>query len=234
MPRLATRHAPAAITAAAAIALTAPMLTQLPAMSASQPSGYGPSAPFDDALMGEGGPAEPMKNLAKIVRTNYGYRLTAGQQNSRITVKLANGKLRFRDEGTGSWKSLPPSCRNVRSPGVTARCAVPRWASRARPVLLEIHPRLGNDRVNGGTLPASFEMAVLADAGRDVVTLGAGNDFVNGAQDSDRVYGGAGNDWMRGGTHGDVMRGQGGNDYMVGQDGRDSIDGGAGTDRIYQ
>ena len=222
--------------AVAAVACAVLSVTMPSGAVAGQPAGYGPSDPFDDALMGEGGPAEPMKNLAKIVRTQYGYRYTAGQQASRLTIALTStGKLRFRDAGTRSWKSLPNACTAQRvSTGVAAVCRVPGTTSAADPTLLEVHPRLGNDYVDGRTLPAVFEMAVLADAGQDLVFTGKGNDFVNGAQDADRIHGGAGKDWIRGGKGNDRIWGDAGDDYLVGQDGRDAIDGGSGRDRIYQ
>jgi serralysin len=234
-PRGPRRALPAAATAAvAALAVAASMVALSPLVSAAQPRGYGPSAPFDDALMGDTGPVEPMKNKAKIVRTKHGYRLTAGQQHSRLTVDLVKGRLRFHDVGTRSWKSLPRSCKSKRARGVKALCAVPAGTTRSRPMLVEIHPRLGNDHVDGRTLPAAFEMAVLADAGRDIVRTGAGKDFVNGARHRDRIYTGAGRDWIRGGRGNDLLRGRAGNDYIVGQQGRDSIRGGRGKDRIYQ
>ncbi len=200
---------------------------------ADQPAGYGPSDPFDDALMGDTGPVEPMKNQAKIIVTKYGYRLTAGQQNSHLTVTRVNGRLRFHDSGTRSWKSLPVACKAQRATGVAAVCRVPASTSAGNPTLLEFHPRLGHDYVDGRTLPATFEMAVLADAGRDTVFTGHGNDFINGAHDPDRAYGGAGNDWIRGGSGNDRIGGGAGRDYIVGQDGRDIINGGSGVDRIY-
>jgi hypothetical protein len=69
---------------------------------------------------------------------------------------------------------------------------------------------LSNDHINGRSLPAAFEMAVLTDRGRDVVYAGSGDDFINAAQNADRVRGGAGNDWIRGGKAGDVMGGNSG------------------------
>ena len=235
MTRPVPRTAPAAaVAAAAALALAAPLVALAPSAGAAQPAGYGPSAPFDDALLPDDGPVEPMKNQAKIIRTQHGYRLTAGQQNSNLTVTLSQGRLRFHDRGTRSWKSLPYGCSAQNARGVAATCAVPGGTSASSPLLLEIHPRLGSDRVDGRTLPAAFDMAVLADAGSDTVFTGAGDDFVNGAKNRDRIYGGAGNDWIRGGLSADRLRGQSGNDYIVGQAGRDSIRGGTGTDRIYR
>ncbi len=223
--------------ALAATALTVVPLVALTATGAvgDQPAGYGPSDPFDDALMGDTGPVEPMKNQAKILRTDYGYRITAGQQNSHMTIRVVDGRLRVADTGTQEWRSLSRACTAVRvQVGVAATCRVPGTTSAANPTLLEVHPRLGNDYVDGRSLSAVFEMAVLADEGRDVVYGGRGNDFVNAAQDADQVHGGAGNDWMRGGKAGDVMWGDAGNDYMVGQYGHDVMHGGTGKNRIFQ
>ena len=234
MTRLGPRRTAVALTGAgAALAIAAPLVLA-PTTSAAQPNGYGPSASFDDALMGDDGSVEPMTNLAKIVRTDHGYRYTAGRQHTNLTVSLVQGKLRFHDTGTRSWKSLPGACTSKSARGVAALCAVPAGASRTRPLLLEIHPRLGNDRVDGRSVPAAVEMAVLADAGYDTVHTGAGKDFVNGAHQRDRIFAGAGNDWVRGGRGNDRLRGQGGNDYIVGPDGRDDISGGPGRDRVYR
>jgi hypothetical protein len=176
-----------------------------------------------------------MKNQAKIIRTDYGYRLTAGQQNSHLTITLVAGGLRFEDTGTQAWRSLASECTSERvATGVAAVCRVPASTSPSDPTLLEVHPRLGNDYVDGRSLPAVYEMAVLADAGRDTVWAGEGNDFINGAQDPDRIHGGAGKDWMRGGKADDMIWGEDGDDYLVGQDGVDAIDGGAGRNRIFQ
>lgn len=232
--RLTGRHRLAVLAPLTALAVALALVAMTSAVQAGQPKGYGPSAPFDDALMGDDGPVEPMKNMAKIVRTKHGYRLTAGQQHSRLTVKAGHGKLRFHDAGTRRWKSLPRSCKAKRARGVAAVCAVPSWASKRRPALLEIHPRLGNDHVDGSTLPRKFEMAVLADAGYDVVRTGAGKDFVNGAHQRDRISTGAGRDWIRGGRGADRLRGGPHSDYIVGQDGRDNIRGGGGKDRVYR
>jgi hypothetical protein len=230
-----TSSVAAAVAAAALTVLPVVALTTATRAEADQPAGYGPSDPFDDALMGDTGPVEPMKDQAKIKRTRYGYRITAGQQSSHMTIKVVNRRLRIADTRTRHWKSLARACTAVRVPvGVAATCRVPASTRPANPTLLEVHPRLGNDYVNGRSLPAVFEMAVLADRGRDVVYGGFGNDFINAAQNADRVRGGAGNDWMRGGKAGDDMKGNSGRDYLVGQYGRDVIRGGPGTDRIFQ
>lgn len=226
----------ARLTLAAAVCAIAPVASTFALTSAAnaQPAGYGPSSPFIEALLPSHGPVEPMKNQSKIIRTASGYRLTSGQQNNHITVGTVNGKIRFRDTKTQSWKSLPSSCTKVKvKPGIAALCKIPSGTSTKNPALLEIHPRLGNDFVSGYSLSAAFEMAVLCDRGRDRVVGGAGDDFVNAAQDPDRVRGGAGNDWIRGGTGNDALWGDGGNDYMVGQDGSDFVSGGAGANRVY-
>lgn len=217
-----------------AVLSVAPLAPLTPGATA-QPVGYGPSDPFDDALMGDNGPAEPMKNKAKIIVTDYGYRYTAGQQNSRLRIFLTKtGMLRYRDSGTQAWKSLPSACKPRRvATGIAAVCTVPESTSPANPTLLEIHPRLGDDYIDGRTLPAVFEMAVLADAGRDTIFTGLGNDFINCAQDPDEAHGGAGNDWIRGGTGNDRIWGDAGDDYLVGGDGDDFVDGGTGTNKIY-
>lgn len=185
--------------------------------------------------MGGNGPAEPMKDMAKIVRTTHGYRYTGGQQDNNLVVTRTDKGLRFRDTRTRSWKSLPSMCQRQRvGRGIAAVCAVPSTTSLQNPTLLEIHPRLGDDYVDGRTLSAAWEMAVLVDAGRDIVHLGDGNDFVNGAFQRDRVYGGAGRDWIRTGDGSDLIRGGAGSDYLVGGNGRDSVSGDEGADRVYR
>ena len=229
--RIAVAAATSLLTTLPVVALTASSAT------AGQPAGYGPSDPFDSELMGDTGTPEPMKNLARIDRDKYGYMLTAGQQNSHLTITLVNdgADLRFVDTGTLKWKYLAPDCRAQKvAKGVAAVCKVPETTSLSDPTLLVFHPRIGNDFIDGRTLPATFEMAVLCDEGNDRVWAGQGNDFVNGAQDVDRIHGGPGKDWIRGGKADDSIWGDDDNDYMVGQLGNDYINGGAGVNRIYQ
>ena len=233
MSRHVRRLISAVVTAFAvsAITLAAPTTTA----TADQPRGYGPSDPFDDSIMPDDGPQESVRHQAKISRTRYGYRLIAAEQNSHLRVKVVNGRLRFRDTRVASWKSLPRMCNRVRvSPGVAASCRIPDSTSAANPTLLEVRPRLGNDYVDGRGLPATFELALLADAGRDTLFGGRGNDYLGGATDNDRSYGGAGRDWIRGGSGRDRLRGGKHSDWIHGLSGRDSIDGGSGSDRTYQ
>jgi serralysin len=198
-----------------------------------QPEGYGPSKPFIDKIMPWHGPVEPMKNQARIDRTDYGYRYTTGQQNNRITITEAGGGIEFRDTATKEVKALPKDCqaRKVKV-GVAVTCEVSATISAADPMLIEVHPRLGDDWVDGRTLSARFDMSVLGDAGAERIWTGAGNDFVNGAFDRDIVRGGAGNDWIRTGTENDDVYGGSGNDWLVGAEHRDRVYGQAGADRV--
>ncbi len=224
----------AAIVAALVLSMI-PVLALSTTATADQPPGYGPSDPFDDALKPDDGPMEPMRNKAKIVRTKHGYRFTAAQQNTHLRLTLTNGRLRFRDTATRRWKSLPKVCTRKRvSPGVVATCRVPRNTSKSNPTLIEVHPRLGNDFVDGRGLPARFQMAVLGDAGRDVMFGGRGKDYFTGAMGRDRVSGGGGKDWIRGGSERDRLRGGAASDWIVGMSGRDKIVGGKGRDRLFQ
>lgn len=183
------------------------------------------------ALVGHGPKATPLKNAAMIEKTDGGYRFKAGQQNSHITVTLSNGKLRFADTGTRELRDIPGSCSKQRGvKGIAAVCNVSGSHSPSHPLYIEVWPRLGNDSVNGSTLPASTRLWVLTDAGDDTVYGGAGRDFVNGAKGRDHVQGGGGSDWLRTGDNGDSISGGAGNDKLVGGSGGDTIRTGSGTD----
>ena len=194
------------------------------------------------ALYGQFGPAIPLVNAAMIVKTPGGLRYIAGQQDTDLTVTEVDGKLLFVDTGTRELRDIPGGCARLRvDKGIGALCSIPSEFAEGE-MYLEIWPRLGDDRVDGSTLPARYRMYVLADAGFDVVRTGAGDDFVNGAQDDDRVWGGAGDDWIRTGIGDDELWGEGGNDKLVGVydddvvhggDGKDRVGGGPGTDVLY-
>ena len=217
-----------AVLAVPILAVVAPSTTA----QAGQPLGYGPSDPFDDSIQPNDGPQESVRDEALIKRTKYGYRFIAAAQNSHLTITLTDGRLRFRDRRTPSWKSLPKACSRQRvSPGVAATCRVP---GDGHPTLLEVRPRLGNDYVDGRGLPAKFEMAVLSDAGRDTLFGGRGNDYLGGAMGRDRTHGGPGRDWIRGGDGRDRLRGGADGDLVLGLAGRDVIRGGSGRDRVVQ
>lgn len=233
MPRHARRLVTAAVAALAASTLSLGALSTT--AIADQPPGIGPSHPFDDSIKANDGPQPSVRDQALIIRTRYGYRLIAAAQNSHLRLKVMNGRLRFRDTRVRSWKSLPSMCTRLRvSPGVAASCRIPDSTGTANPLLLEIRPRLGNDHVDGRGLPASFEMAVLADAGRDTLFGGRGNDYLGGAMGRDRALGGAGRDWIRGGDGRDRLWGGRHGDAIVGMAGRDDIHGGGGKDRTTQ
>lgn len=195
-------------------------------------SNAGPPYQFQTELMNEF-PNVSLKNQVALTKTSLGYRFWSGQQNSRLTVTLVNGRLRFHDKGTRSFKRLTSACRrvNVRV-GVAASCRVPNYISAQRPLLLEIWPRLGDDYTNTSTLPASFAVSMLGDKGNDVARFGAGWDFFNGFSGRDRVWGSAGNDWIRAGIGNDVVYGGPGDDDLLGMDGSDRIRGGGGDDRL--
>jgi serralysin len=198
-----------------------------------QPEGYGPSKPFIDKIMPWHGPVEPMKNQARVDRTDYGYRYTTGQQHNRITITEVAGGIEFRDTATEEVKALPESCDTQKvKVGISVTCEVTATTSAADPMLIEVHPRLGDDYVDGRTLSARFDMSVLGDAGAERIWTGAGNDFVNGAFQRDIVRGGAGNDWIRTGTENDDVYGGSGNDWLVGAEHRDRVSGQAGDDRV--
>ena len=175
----------------------------------------------------------PMNNAARITLTTNGYLFRAGMQNSRLRITPVPGGLRFHDRGTLKWAKLAPTCtpRKVRY-GVAAFCKFPRRVSVAKPLLLEVWPRLGDDYIDGSALPATVAMTVLGDLGNDTVRTGAGPDFVNGAGGLDRVWGGGGNDWIRTGLGNDVIYGEAGDDWLVGVDGNDRVYGGPGNDRV--
>lgn len=184
-------------------------------------------------LLGKGGPPIPLKNASMILRTEWGYRYIAGQQNSNLTVREVDGRVVYTDRGTRELRDIPRTCK--RKPvdvGVAAVCTVPNKYDDPNSMFLEIWPRLGDDTVDGSSLPSTYRMWVLADAGRDTVRTGAGDDFVNGAQDADRVWGGGGDDWLRTGIGNDTVHGEGGHDKLVTVDGDDEIHGGDGNDRV--
>ncbi len=194
---------------------------------------YGPSDPYTTILNGQY-PFIPLPNAAMISPSQYGYIYRAGQQDSRLVITQVPDGLRFHDSGTQTWKSLPDSCRRQNVPeGVAAVCTVPAYVGADDHLLLEVWPRLGDDHVDASSLPAFFDVTVLADAGADVVKLGAGNDFVNGAFDDDWVSAGAGNDWIRTGDGRDELWGEAGNDKLVGAPNSDVLRGGEGNDVVY-
>jgi Ca2+-binding RTX toxin-like protein len=198
-------------------------------------SNAGPPYNYETELMGEDGPATPLKDSAILERTEHGYRFRSGQQNGHLVVTRVDGGLRFADTGTASFKQPPAAAcqrKKVRV-GIAAVCRIPGGLSVAAPLLIEVWPRLGNDYTDTSTLPATFAATALGDAGRDVAHFGAGPDFFNGFSSRDVVTGGAGNDWIRSGIGNDAVDGGPGNDDIVAKEGSDTVHGGDGDDRLW-
>lgn len=191
--------------------------------------GIGPQSPYVQEIPIGG--VVPLKDKAIINRTEYGYLLRGGQQNNDMTVSIVDGRLRVSDPATQSWLWLPRPCQEVDvAQGVAASCRIPTRFTLSTPMLLEVWPRLGDDKLDTTALPALVDVSFLGDRGQDVARLGAGDDFVNGAQDNDRAYGGEGNDWLRTGLNDDYLDGGPGKDHLVGVDGSDTIVTGPGAD----
>ncbi|PWN01128.1 hypothetical protein DJ010_19960 [Nocardioides silvaticus] len=168
-----------------------------------------------------------------LTKTRAGYYYSAWGSHNRVTVTLVEGGLKFRDPRPTGWDRLARACTRQRvDRGVSAICPVPAGVSPANPLLLKLEMRLGNDYVNTSALGPEFKAEVLADAGREVIRLGAGDDWVNGYLGTERVWAGGGNDFVRGGEGDDVLHGEDGNDELVGLEGSDVLYGGQGRDQL--
>lgn len=233
MPRRSLRASLGVLAVAAATALTALTAGTATATTATPDPDYGPPYPFIAELMNNPLNGEALPNAARITRTEYGYRYISGKHNNHLTMTQVTGGLRFHDTHTTTLKPLPSSCNRQKvRVGIAAVCRIPASVSLAKPLLVEVWPRLGDDYVNGSTLPASVDLAVLADAGTDIAYLGAGDDFFNGHTGHDTVRGGAGADWIRPGDDGDTVHAGSGDDRIVGMGGSDVLYGGTGNDRV--
>lgn len=208
------------------ILLAAATLAALPTLAAPA---FADDPPTE--LLGGDGPVRPLPDAALIEMTEWGYRYVAGQQDTNLTITFDDDTLRYADTGTAELRSLPKACTRVEvATGIAASCPVP--PKFADGMYLQVWPRLGDDVVDGSTLPAQFRMWVLGDAGNDVMWGGAGDDFFNGAQDADTAHGGDGDDWLRTGLANDRLWGGAGNDKLVSVDGNDRIHGDEGQDRV--
>lgn len=228
------RRTTGALLGALALIATTVALTG-PAAGGTPPDGPGTAGPpykYETELMGHW-TLIPLKNQALIEATDHGYVYKAGQQDSHLVVKTTSRGLRFADTGTQRWKQLDPACHKKRAKrGVAAICEVSPDISTAQPLLVEVWPRLGDDWVDGSTLPETYSMVVLGDEGDDTAFLGAGWDMFNGHLGKDVVHGGAGNDWIRAGDGNDRVWGDGGDDQLVGMTGNDTMYGGDGDDLL--
>jgi len=194
----------------------------------------GPPYQFRTELMGDFEHVS-IKDQLILTRTDYGYRIWGGQQDNHITVSLTDaGDLLIVDTGTARFKRIAGACDSKKTRvGVSAVCSVPNDISEAKPLLIEIWPRLGDDFADVSTLPATFASTFLGDKGHDTALLGEGPDFFNGYSGRDYVSGGGGNDWIRSGLGGDWVWGGAGDDDIVAVEGNDRIRGGPGDDRIW-
>ena len=187
----------------------------------------------------DGRTVDPLVDASRILVHKTGYVYEAGKQNSHLTVRIVkkNGHdgVLYTDTGTKELRSYPKKkCRPQSvSKGVSIWCRVPARFTQSNPMFLEIWPRLGDDYVDGSSLPSMYRLWMLADKGNDTMIGGAGADFFNGAQDNDKVWGNGGNDWLRTGIGTDDIYGGDGNDKLVGADNADHIHGGAGNDGVY-
>lgn len=157
-----------------------------------------------------------VKDKAIIRMSKWGYVYIAGQQHSRLKITFAKGAnaLRYKDTGTKRLGKIPRSChRKQARRGIAVLCRIPPRFQHKK-MFVQVWPRLGNDHVDGRTLPRKFRLWVLADAGRDIMYGGAGNDFVNGAKNGDRVFGGRGHDFLRTGLGPDRLWGGPGRDRL--------------------
>lgn len=227
----------AAATIAALATVGALLVPSAAAGGGTPPLGAGTAGPpydYQTALMGgDGYTLIPLPDQAMITRTEHGYLFRAGQQDTHLVVTLTDEGLWFEDSGTASFKKLARRCREQPvDVGVAAVCRVPAGISAAAPLLLEVWPRLGDDYFDGSSLPDTFAMTMLSDAGHDVALFGAGPDFFNGFTGRDQVWGGAGNDWIRTGQEADLVWGGDGDDQLVGTDGPDTMYGEAGDDLV--
>ncbi len=204
--------------------------TSLPKKAGKTP-GIGPSSPYVQEILTDD--VVPMKNQAMINPVPNGYLVRGGQQNNDFSMTVVNGRLRIADPATLEWKGMPKECTNIPvNQGVAASCEIPSFFTESNPMLIEVWPRLGHDKIDTRTLSAAFDISYLGDKGDDVAYFGAGDDFFNGAQDADTVYGGDGRDWLRTGLADDFLDGQGGGDELVGVDGNDTLHGGSGDDLL--
>ncbi|MBS43718.1 MAG: hypothetical protein CMH83_11275 [Nocardioides sp.] len=199
----------AAIGTALAVLLTTLILGSASPASAGHPRTY--LGPGDAKVNGIGGEA--------IIRKDkrWGYIYISGKHSSHLRIKYIERKnsLRYRDTRTHKATLPKRGCHREKvKKGISVVCKIPKKFD-GKKVFVQVWPRLGNDYVDGRTLPKRFRLWVLADAGNDVVYGGDGADFVNGAKGNDRMYGGKGNDWLRGGPGADVIKGGAGKDRIA-------------------
>lgn len=223
----------AVVTALITVATGVVVAAGVTSSSAATNASAGPdSCPFITELINHN--PLPMKDAARVYKTDCGYRVRSGQQDSHMVITQVGNKLRFVDRNTKRIDLLPAACNRIKGVrGIGFECPIGSGYSVNNRMLVEIWPRLGDDFVDGSSLSAEFSLTVLGDAGNDTALMGAGPDFFNGAFDRDRVVAGAGNDWIRSGDGHDVVKSGPGADFVTAGEGDDLVEGGDGADQLY-
>lgn len=189
-------------------------------------------APATDAVS----PAEraPSPRWAEVSRVDGELHYVASQYDNRLTITRAGNRVVLHDTAMRRFrKALPAGCRQVTVPrGIAASCRIPAGATGADPLVLEISPQGGNDRVDGSAVGPEIALTVLPGAGDDTVLGGAADDELSGAVGVDTVTGGEGDDRIILGDGNDVASGGAGEDRVVGGAGNDELSGGDSEDQL--
>ncbi|KAA1418671.1 calcium-binding protein [Nocardioides humilatus] len=183
-----------------------------------------------------------MKRWMQISRVDGGFQYLASLHDNDLTITRVEGRVLFADQTARVVRELPQGCRRVTvETGRAVSCRIPADTSAATPLLLDIEPQRGNDRVDASALGPEMKLMLLGAQGDDELLAGAGADFVNGAAGVDQVQGGFGSDLIRVGDGNDVadggpgidrVIGSGGNDQLAGSLGDDVLEGGDGNDLL--
>ncbi len=174
------------------------------------------------------------KRWAEITRVEGGFHYEASPHDNNVSITRVGNRVVFRDTAARRFrKALPRGCRRIQAAqGIAASCRIPATATEANPLLLEIVPQAGNDRVDGSTLAAELRLSVEPGPGDDTTLGGAADDLINGALGNDHADGGEGEDLIRTGPGNDVASGGPGIDRLVGGDGADELSGDDGDDLL--
>ncbi len=200
-------------------------------------------APFGGTGVAVAGDRAPSPRWAEISRVDGELRYVASRHDNKVSITRVGDRVVFRDPAARRFrKALPTGCRQITAAkGIAASCRIPAAATGANPLVLEISPQGGNDRVDGSSLGPEIALHVHPDAGDDTVLGGAADDQLSGAVGLDNVTGGEGddtiilgdgNDIASGGPGEDRVVGGGGNDELSGGDGEDQLEGGPGNDLL--
>ena len=105
-----------------------------------------------------------------ISKSDWGLRFRPAKQNSHlVAVSIVwVTSVATEDTGTREWrtkgKAMPRSCTRLKvDEGIAASCRIPARYRDGQTMFLEIWPRLGDDFVDGSSLPASVRLWTLAD-----------------------------------------------------------------------